>query len=146
MLSSSFWTLLSSTTLIFNYREYYLRSRIHFEYCIYPCIRRTFFPLKKLRKLGCVLYTTSVDKYTKFVHTQSFAFNWKVKDITNEEITISIDLKSSPFLFNRTTDQQGIKMAAKFEEKRIRNVVAWGDVAACLFMTPLKLTWLKMWQ
>ena len=26
---------------------------------------------------------------------------------------------------------------------RIGNVVAWGDAAACLFMTPLKITWLK---
>ena len=65
---------------------------------------RTFFPLKKLRKLRCVLYTESfgldsraslayVNKYTKFDQTQSFAFNWKVKDGANEEIMISIHLK-----------------------------------------------------
>ena len=27
------------------------------DYSIYPCIMRTFFPLKKFRKLRCVLYT-----------------------------------------------------------------------------------------
>jgi len=26
----------------------------------------------------------------------------------------------------------------------IGKVVAWGDVAACLFMTPLKIMWLKI--
>jgi len=26
------------------------------------------------------------------------------------------------------------------------NVVAWGDVEACLFITLLKLSWLKMWK
>ena len=48
-----------------------------------------------------------VSKYTKFVHTRSFAFNWKVKDRTSKEITISIQLKL-PFLLRRTTDQQSI--------------------------------------
>ena len=28
-------------------------------YCIYPCIIRTFFPLKQLQKVRCVLYTES---------------------------------------------------------------------------------------
>ena len=34
-----------------------------------------------------------VNKYTKFVHTESFAFNSKVKGRTKEEVTISIHLK-----------------------------------------------------
>ena len=45
--------------------------------------------------------------YMKFVDIQSFAFNWKIKDRTNKEITISIHLKL-PFLFKRTTDQERI--------------------------------------
>ena len=67
---------------------------------------RIFFPLEKLQKLRCVLYTESfvidsrpslackqINKIYEYTNTQSFAFNWKVKDRTNEEITISIHLK-----------------------------------------------------
>ena len=131
------------------------------NYRIYLCIMCTFFPLKKLWKLRCVLYTESfvldsrpslayVNKYAKFGQTQSFAFNWKVRDRTNEEIMILIHLKQLPFLFRRTTDEQSIKMATKFEEKRTRiwssvSATWWpgGDAAARLFMTPFKITWLK---
>ena len=57
----------------------------------------------------------------------------KTKDRANRSITISIHIKSL-ILFRRTTDEQSIKTAKKFEEKQKR-MVAWGDVAACLFMT-----------
>ena len=33
--------------------------KLQYDYRIYPSIMRTFFPLEKLRKLRCVLYTES---------------------------------------------------------------------------------------
>ena len=93
-------------------------------YGIYPCIMRTFFPLKKLRKLRCLLYTGS------FVLDSHFSLSCEqvhemcpytiICFYLKEEITISIHFKL-PILFRWTTDEQGIKMATKFQEKRTRN-------------------------
>ena len=43
----------------FSFRAPMLANK-HNDYRIYPCIIRTFFPLKQLRKLRCVLYTESI--------------------------------------------------------------------------------------
>ena len=45
----------------FNYKLTFSCSKCKSSYRIYPCIMRTFFPLKKVRKLRCVLYTESFD-------------------------------------------------------------------------------------
>ena len=114
------------------------------KYRIYPCMMRTFFPLKKLRKLRCILYTESFvldsrpslacKQIHKCVRTKSFALNWKVKVRSNKEMMISIQL---PILFRRTTDEQSYKIRRKASKNLkfgIGNVVAWGDEApACLW-------------
>ena len=48
-----------------------------------------------------------------------------------------------------TKHKNGYKIQTKANKNLkfgIANVVAWGDVAAYLFMTPLKAMWLKMWK
>ena len=40
-------------------KENHKKDTIMLIYRIYPCIMHTFFPLKKLRKLRCILYMES---------------------------------------------------------------------------------------
>ena len=46
-------------TQITNDRNLLGTNNEHLVYRIYPCIMHTFFPLKKLPKLRCILYTES---------------------------------------------------------------------------------------